>query len=577
MNSRQARVRLLLSALLLTAAMGGLGIRLAFLHLGRNEAARARIQEQRSYEREILAGRGAIHDCNGPANVLAMNLTMKDVCADPATVVSASNLLQTASVLATRLELPIDEVAVKLNRPDRRFAYVRRFVEEDRASAIAGLGLDGVFFRETEVRHYPQRAFMCHLLGFVNREGVGSAGVEQAMDRFLRGSPGIVEGRLNALRQDVYVQRGRTIPALEGADITLTVDQNIQHMLEKALDEAMAEHAAHGAWAAVQRIHTGEILAMASRPAYDLNAYERSSEVQRLNRAIGYVYEPGSTFKPMVIAAALDRGIVTPDTMFDCENGSWVYQRRVLRDYHPYDRLSVADGLKKSSNILTAKVALMMGDKTLYQALRAFGFGAPTGIDLPGEERGILHPVSAWSGISATRISIGQGVAVTAVQLLNAICAIANDGFLMRPYVIREVRSPAGACLYRAEPEVCARPLSVETAALMRELMGRVTEDGGTGRRARVPGYRVAGKTGTAQKPVGGGYSDTDYMASFVGFLPVQAPEIGVIVVVDTPQPYHTGGTVAAPVFSRIAGEAVRYLNVPGDDVLVVQANEAHR
>ncbi len=569
--SRQGPYRVYVSSSMLSLAVIGLGIRLAFLHLGSHEETRARFDRSRSYERKILAGRGAVHDRNGDGNVLAMNLGVKNVCIDPAVTSKDEHVIETACRLAEVLDVPADEVAVRMKQSERRFAYVKRFVQPETVDQVQALDINGLFFRDATIRHYPQKSFLCHVLGFVNHMGIGSAGVEQQLDSYLRGSPGIMEGRVNAMRQELYIRRGRYVPALEGANVTLTIDQNIQYMVEKALDGVMEEHRAEGAWAIVQRISTGEILAMASRPGFDLNEFRHAPDLAKLNRAIGYVYEPGSTLKPAVIAAALEEGTVTPDTMFDCENGAWSYKRRILRDYHAYSRLNVADGLKKSSNILTAKVSLTLGDEGLNRYLRAFGLGRKLGIDLPGEESGILHPVKRWSGISATRISIGQGVAVTALQMLGAVCAIANDGFLMKPYVVREVRSGTGEILHRSDPEVVSRPISIQTAQTMRHLMGRVTEDDGTGRRAQVPGYSVAGKTGTAQKPVAGGYSSTEHVASFVGFLPVEQPEIGVIVVVDNPQPLHTGGVVAAPAFSEIAGPAIRYLNVPGTESMLAR------
>ncbi len=569
--SNQSPYRLYASSSMLSLAVVGLGVRLAFLHLGSHESTRARFDRSRSYERKILAGRGAVYDCSGEENVLAMNLSVKDVCIDPSVTCKDDEVIKKACKLSELLNVPVDELAVRMKQPDRRFAYVKRFVPTDLVEQAQALDIDGMFYRDATIRHYPQRSFLCHVLGFVNHVGTGSAGIEQQLDRYLRGSPGMVEGRLDAMRKDLYNKRGRQVPALEGANVTLTIDQNIQYMVEKALDEVMVEHRAEGAWAIVQRIRTGEILALANRPGFDLNEFRHAPDFAKLNRAIGYVYEPGSTFKPAVIAAALEEKTVTPDTMFNCENGAWFYKRRILRDYHSYSRLSVADGLKKSSNILTAKVALTLGDEGLDSYLRAFGFGKKLGLDLPGEENGILHPVKRWSGISATRIAIGQGVAVTALQMLGAVCAIANDGFLMKPYIVSEVRSGSGNVMRRSEPEVLSRPISVETAQIMRQLMGRVTESDGTGRRARIPGYTVAGKTGTAQKAIAGGYSSSEHMASFVGFLPVEQPEIGVIVVVDNPQPIHTGGRVAAPAFSKIAGPAIRYLNVPGTDSLLAK------
>jgi cell division protein FtsI (penicillin-binding protein 3) len=488
---------------------------------------------------------------------------------DPRRIVESNAVLQVSSALAELLDLPVDEVAVRVNRPNRRFEYVKRFVHQEAADELVAMDLQGVFFRDATVRFYPHKSFMCHVLGFVNHNGEGCGGVEQAMDSYLKGSPGWLESSVDAFRRELYWRRERYVPALQGADVELTVDQNIQYMVEKALDRTVETHHAVGAWAIVQRVHTGEILAMASRPCFNINEFLDSRPEERLNRAIGQVYEPGSTFKAAVIAAAFNEGTVDPSVVFDCENGAWYYKGRILHDYHAYDRLTVADGLQKSSNILTAKVALTLGDRRIESYLRRFGIGSPLGIDLPGEEAGILHPCEKWSGISATRIAIGQGVAVTALQMLGVYCAIANDGFLMRPYVVRRVKGKDGTTLRSGEPEVLSRPITSETARLMMRLLARVTEDGGTGKRARVDGYRVAGKTGSAQKPVGGRYSNSAHVASFVGFLPALEPEIAIIVVVDEPQPLHTGGVVAAPAFQEIASDVVRYLDIPpGEDVV---------
>ena len=555
MNNRQMALRFVMSAVFFMLAMVGLGSRLAFLHLGPHATFRENIEQARQFEKEISVRRGNICDRGGRHNILALDLAVKDVCADPSVVIESNAVLEVASRLSERLEIPVDEVAVKLNRPKRRYSRIKRFVPEEIASEIRSEKLPGVFFRDANVRYYPHRSFMCHVLGFVNYEGVGSAGIEQRMNSYLKGCPGVLEGQVNARRQELYLQRARPVPGLEGSDVQLTLDQNVQHIVEKALGDAMVEHNAKGAWCIVQDVRTGAILAMASLPAYDLNDFGTSSLDVRLNRAVGYVYEPGSTMKAACFAAALNEGIVTPDTVFDCEHGRWYYKGKPMRDYHGYGDLTVADGLKKSSNILTAKVALMLGNQRLHRYMRAFGIGSRLGLDLPGGEGGIFAHPSKWSGISPTRIPIGQGVAVTALQMLGVYCTIANDGFLMRPHVIQRVTSADGTFVYEAEPQVLTRVIRPETAATMRKLLARVTEQGGTGRRAQVEGFSVAGKTGTAQKPIRGGYSDTDHVASFVGFLPAENPELGIIVVVDEPQPIHTGGRVAAPVFGEIAAE----------------------
>jgi cell division protein FtsI (penicillin-binding protein 3) len=563
MSELAMKCRLVVSSILLTLALIGLAFQLARLHLGTHEEILAGINRNRQVEEKLLGQRGNIYDRNGKNNILALDVTVQDVCADPKTIIKTNGLETTSAELAQKLDLSAPDIMNRLNRPAMRFAYVQRFVDDDKAQPIRDDKLTGVFFRDSTIRYYPHSSLMCHVLGFVNYDGIGSAGTEQYLDKHLRGAPGTRQSRINALGHKLYWEDGKQIAPQKGADVYLSLDQNVQYIVEKALDEAMLEHHAKGAWAIVERVHTGEILAMASRPALDLNKFSTSGKDAMLNSAIGRIYEPGSSFKATVIASALNDGTVTPDTVFDCEDGAWLYNNRVLHDFHPYGKLTVADGLQKSSNILTAKVALMLGEQRLYRCLKAFGIGEKTGVDLPGEEQGILHPVSKWSNVSATRIAIGQGVSVTALQILNAYCAIANDGYLMRPYVVNRVTGNNDSVLLQTQPEVIGRPISFETAATMKKLLTRVTEEGGTGLRAQVEGYEVAGKTGSAQKPVNGGYSTTAYTASFVGFLPAEDPEIGVIVVVDEPQPIHLGGVVACPVFSKIASQTVRYLDIP--------------
>jgi len=554
--------RLRVCALLYGCAAIGLGLRLAFLHLGPHEEVRASVARGRRIAQDIRGERGTIYDRGGRRNILATDQRLHDIVADPWIVVESGRLIDIASELADVLDRPVDELAVRMNRPDRRYARLARFAEDDLVQAVAARDLPGIRFDNAYARYYPHRAFLCHVLGFVNHEGVGGAGLEQSLHGYLTGTPGRIESMANALRHELYWKRGHTVAAQPGGDVELTIDQNIQHIVEKVIDDLMETHAARGAWVIVQKIQTGEILALASRPAYDLNAFGAATDDERLNRAIGVVFEPGSTFKIAVFSAALNDGLVEPETVIDCENGWWMYANRPLRDVTGYRELTVADGLQKSSNILSAKLALKLGDERFDAYLRAFGIGSALGIDLPGEEHGILAPARTWPRIHPTRVAIGQGVSVTALQLLGMYSAIANDGFLMRPYVVREVRAPDGRVLLRNEPHVVRAVVQPRTAALMRDLLTRVTEPEGTGRRAAIEGLRVAGKTGTAQKAVAGGYSDTDFIASFAGFLPADNPELSIVVVVDTPRPIHSGGRVAAPAFRTIADEAVRYMGL---------------
>lgn len=561
MSNGRYRGRLILTAAVTIAVLIGLSLRLVLLHVGPHEKLKTRVDRMRYTEKEIRVGRGRIFDAQG--SILALDLPVQDVFADPKVILEKGHLQFVTSHLARILQLDAEELYGRLNRPEKRFVYVKRFVPQDTADRIAGLRLSGVHFIQGTARHYPHGTLMAHVLGFSNWEGVGSAGIEQAFDHYLRGRAGFRISRRDGRRRELYSERSLEIAPQSGADVYLTLDQNIQYIVEEALDKALEEHQAEGMWAIVQRIRTGEILALAARPHYNLNAFRFTTAHERLNRSIGYLYEPGSTFKVMVLAAALNEKAVHPDQIIDCEQGHWIYKRRPLRDFHPYGRLTVRDVLKKSSNIGAAKVALALGEKRLAEYLAAFGFGRRTDINLPGEEAGIFHDLSKWSSISATRLAMGHEIAVTSLQVLNAVSAIANEGFLMKPFVVKKVVDVQGRVLLNTEPEVLSRPIEADTARLMRGLMTRVTEQGGTGKRARVAGYSVAGKTGTAQKPIPGGYSDRDNMASFVGFLPAEEPELAIIVVADAPQPFHTGGRVAAPVFQEIADQTVRYLGVP--------------
>lgn len=573
MTDRRTSSRFIGIALAIGVAIAGLMGRLVWLHCGLGGRPTDRIAQTRIYRETLTVPRGRILEGGESRNILAVNVGVKDIWVDPAALSLSNRLEETQVRLAGALGVDLGSLASRLSKTNAHFAYVARYVPAERAEAVAGLHLPSVRFTDTMARSYPNGQLLCHVMGFVNHDGVGSGGIEQIMEAYLRGAPGLLESRLDGRRREMFDRRIREVAPKEGGDVVLTIDLNLQFMVERALDAAMEQNRAQAAWAIMQRVRTGEILAMASRPAFDLNEFRRAQDNEKLNRAIGHIYEPGSTFKVLVIAAALNEGIVQPSTVFNCENGRWAYQNKILRDAHPYGMLDVADILKKSSNIGAAKIAILLGPERLDRYLRAFNIGARLGLDLPGEEAGILRPLSQWSAISSSRIAIGQGVSVTALQMLAAVSGIANDGRLMKPFVVREVVGGSGQSLLRREPQPLGQPIRPETAALMRKLLGRVTDDGGTGVKARVEGFRVGGKTGTAQKVIGGHYSETDYMASFVGFLPEEAPEIAMIVVVDNPQPLHTGGSVAAPVFGEVAEQTVRYLGLTPPDVGVVASN----
>jgi cell division protein FtsI (penicillin-binding protein 3) len=565
MSEKGFQRRLLVCGVLLTLCMAGLGARLTELHLGPHEDVRQSVLARRHVQRKLPFRRGSI-SCSDGANVLALDVAAKDVCGDPRALAAATNdVFGAAARIAGLLQIPVEEVAPRLANFRRQYVCLQRQVPIARAAEVKALNVRGIFFEDAVIRFYPQRMTLCHTVGFVDHNGQGRAGVEQKLEGFLKGTEGLVETELDARRREVYSQRTCEMPAIAGANVSLTIDANIQYVVERALDDAMAEFSARGAWAIVQRVRTGEVLALASRPGFDPNDLSRVTEDQRMNRCIGFTYEPGSTFKALTFAAAINDGLVAPEEPIDCENGTWHYAGRPLRDYHPYGVLSVEDALKKSSNIAAAKIALKLGERRFNEYLRAFGIGTPLGIELPGEQSGLLRPPERWARIDITRMAMGHSVSVTALQLLNVFCTLANDGVMMRPYLVSQVTDGNGTVLLRRGPTVLGARVRPETAATMRRLLGRVTDEGGTGVRARVEGYEVAGKTGTADKPVNGVYTGERVVSSFVGFLPAGRPEIGIVVVVDEPTPHHTGGRVAAPTFCRIAQEAVRRLNVPPD------------
>ena len=548
----------------LLGVWAGLAVRLGYLHLGPNAGLKQRVLQMRSVEQEILVGRGRILDRNG--QLLALDLPVKNVCVDPYVVLSNGQARAVSAQLARLLNLPPDQVYARVNRPGRRYEPVARLVHEEVAARVERLRLPGVFFESQTTRYYPHDALACHVLGFSNREGVGSAGVEQRWDALLKGRPGLVQSERDGNQREIYTRRSLELAAQEGADVYLTLDQNIQYFVEKALDAAMTNLQAEAGWAIVEDVRTGAILAMASRPAYDLNAFSKTTPEARLNRAVGVNFEPGSIFKVGVVAAALNEGLVATNDVFDCENGMWFYAGRPLKDFHPYGLLDVTGILRKSSNIGAAKIAVMLGEQRLHRYLSAYGLGRPTGIEVPGEESGILNPVEKWAKIDVTRIAMGHTVAVTALQMLNILCCIGNDGFLMKNHVVRKVVDKNGVVLLENKPEALARPITERTAALMRQMLSEVTREGGTGTRAAVAGYTVAGKTGSAEKIVDGHYVKNANMSSFMGLLPAERPEIGIIVVLDNPTDpatgLRTGGITAAPVFAQIAEPVARYLDI---------------
>jgi len=487
---------------------------------------------------------------------LAINLDAASVWCDPRGIEDKEG---TASALADILGIDRDLVLRRLLR-DKAFVWIRRKIRPEEEKRIRQLDLRGVYLTAESKRIYPNDSMASHVIGFVGVDNDGLEGMERFFDASLKGRHGLRHLVRDARKMTVLFNENDSVPPRNGQNLVLTIDTVIQYIAEEELRVMAEEHNAAGATAIVMDPHTGEVLAMANYPDYDLNAFYEAPRSLLKNAAVSSVYEPGSVFKVVTASAALNEGGADPDEKIGCENGEYSTGGRVLHDYHSYGDLTFRDIIAKSSNIGTVKVAERLGGETLYEYISKFGFGRKTGIDLPGEVEGISRPPSVWSRSDITTIPIGQGIAVTPIQLACAVSVIANGGYLVKPRVVSEVTTWEGNTYKVFGPERREMVLEKSTCDLMKEILRRVVTDG-TGRRARSKTYDICGKTGTAQmvNPAGGYYKNK-YDATFIGFAPVEDPVVSIVVVAHDPHPVHFGGSVAGPAFRKIAERTLQYL-----------------
>jgi cell division protein FtsI (penicillin-binding protein 3) len=547
------RIRLLLVVLVLALA-ASLG-RAVWLQAVRAEPLARMAESQHRETITIPARRGTIHDRTGA--LLAIGESATTVYADPRRI---RDPLAVARTVGRVLGKEPETLVAALSDRTRGFVYLARQADPERAAELAKLDLDGIGFYAEERRAYPQRSVAAHVLGYAGVDNVGLAGVEQALDRVLAGKPGS-----KTIVKDPF---GRAIDVLdskaerEGRDVHLTIDHNIQAYAESVLRETVKRWRATSASAIVLDPRTGEILALAAAPSFDANAFASVPPERSRNRAVTDPYEPGSTFKLVTTAAVLSEGLVTPQTPFTLPYTIRVADR-TIRDSHerPTQRMTVAEILSHSSNVGTVTLAKLLGERKLADWIERFGFGEPTGLAFPGESAGIVLPVEQWSGSSIGNIPIGQGIAVTAVQMAAAYAAVANGGVWVQPHLVARIDGAP------QQPPKRRRIVSEPVARTLASMLKGVVDEGGTGTEAGVRGYQVAGKTGTAQKPdpERGGYSDSRYLASFVGFVPASDPRLVILVAVDEPRNSIWGGVVAAPAFQQIASFGLQYLDVPPD------------
>lgn len=529
---------------------------LIFIQIFRSDYLSNLALRQHEHSVVLEPRRGTIFDRN--MRSLAINLPVYSVYANPRAMRQERAVGRAVDALSGILKEDPGRLSDKLAR-DKYFVWVARKVPQEIYLQIKALKLPGIGFLKESKRFYPNQVLASHLIGFAGLDNNGLDGLERDYDRYLRGQPGSAIILRDARSRELMFDKGYVAP-VDGFNVVLTIDETIQYIAERALDRIYKKYNCKGASIIVMDPRTGEILAFANRPTYNLEEASKSTPEERTNRAIVFTYEPGSVFKIVTASAALQEGAIQEGDMINCEHGAYRVANHILHDHEPLGTISFKQVIEQSSNIGTTKVAQRLGPQRVYHYAHLFHFGMKTGIDLPGEAPGILKPVRQWSKTSIGAVPIGQEVTVTPIQLMGAISAIANDGIYMRPFVVKYVKDTQGQIIYQHAPQVLDRVLTKDISKRMKAILKGVVDEG-TGTKAAIPGVSAAGKTGTAQKVVSGIYSHAHFYATFAGFAPVDNPRLAAVVVFDDPHPAYYGGSVSAPVFSEVVGDALKYLN----------------
>lgn len=600
---------MLLLLVLLGLAFAGLGYRLVDLQLLRHGELAALAQQNTGLEYFREPRRGSILDAHG--NLLATSIFVKTVCADPVLIGNQQRVV--ARTLAPLLQMSEADLYQRLlprvRQNEKGETFTNRYVvlqhkvrdetwqeiqttmgrlsfgpgeagfSRDQRAFCRNLRTHAIFTSpvDDQLRVYPNGSLAAHVLGFVSTDELsvdgqpvletsGRDGIEFSLNSGLSGVPGWRVTEMDRRRQELVSLRDQDVQPRDGYNVVLTIDGVIQHIVESALTNAMDKHTPISITGIVIRPQTGEILAMATLPDFDPNNPGASSADARRDRVISDIMEPGSTFKIVVVSGALNEGVVQLTDSFDCDHGHFAYAGRILHDHEPFDILTTESIITKSSNIGAAKIGIRLGEDRLYDYAWDFGFGQRTGIPLPGEVAGILHPVKDWSKVSIAQIPMGQGVAVTRLQMALAMCTIANGGNLMQPMLVSRLVDRNGNTVAQYAPQTIRQVINPETDKLMVEALKTVVSPEGTAPDAALKDYVVAGKTGTAQKAGPGGYLPGRYFASFIGFFPADHPQLCISVVMDDPKEGYYGGQVCGPIFREIAERCASYLNLPPDE-----------
>jgi cell division protein FtsI (penicillin-binding protein 3) len=524
--------------------------------------------QQQHVQIPLVPKRGTIYDQK--ENELAVSIEVDSVYADPRKVVDVK---RTVNDLASVLQIDRKELRQRL-KSGRSFEWVQRKISPKEAEQIKALRLPGIYFLKENKRFYPNSQLAAHLIGFVGLDSKGLEGLEFQYDHLLNGKNHTWRMDRDALGRGIAVGEGSFIKEDRYKNVVLTLDKQIQHVAETELIRSVQKWGAKGGMVIAMDPLTGRILAMASSPSFNPNQfYQYRSRVWR-NQPISDAFEPGSLFKVFLTAAALEEKVVRPSDSFFCENGSYTVYDRTIHDTSKHGWLTLQQILKLSSNIGACKVGEKLGKERLYQYICAFGFGEKTGIGLPGESKGIVHHPRYWPPVALDTISFGQGISTTGIQLVTALSAIANGGYLVKPYLVERITNGKGEIVQSFQPEKVRKVISEEIARKMMVLLKMTTEKGGTGEGAVPKGYEVAGKTGTAQKvnTLLGGYYEDRFISGFMGFAPADEPKVVLLVIIDEPQGSITGGAVAAPVFKTIVETILPYLNVHPKGTLIVRS-----
>ncbi len=559
-TSRKGKWKFYLATIFITGLFVALGYRSFEIQVLQSDKFSAGAKKQHSRVYKMPPVRGTLYDRN--KKPLATSVWATSIYVNPKKVKDPDKL---ARAISKPLGLSRKKL-LKATRSEKPFVWIKRGEDSETAKKIEAMSISGVGFAEEPKRIYPNGSLLGQALGFTNIDLKGVEGLEYGFEKTLAGKPATVrvrtDGRGNRISNILLNAKEQST---KGNDVLLTVDSNIQHITETALEKGLREMKADRGAALLMNPQTGEILAMASYPFFDPNRFDEFSQETRKNLPVWMSFEPGSTLKVFLAATLLEEKMGDENTEYDCENGKQRIGSNVIKDVHGgHGILTVSETITYSSNICAWKMGKTLGKKKLHDSLRNFGFGKTVGVDLPGEASGKIQNLRNWGDIELATISFGQGISVTAIQLATALSSIANGGYLMKPYIVKKIVSPEGKVLLEKNPEVLKRVVSYDTASKITTILEQVVENG-TGKNARISGYRVAGKTGTAQmaNPETGTYYKSRYLSSFIGFAPADDPRLALVVIAENPRKHTYGGVVAAPIFKSITEKVLFYMHIP--------------